>query len=194
MKQRKIDDTQLLEMLKQGKMQKEIAEYFGVSPAAVCSRLKRLLPQPEAVLDRYDLTDQQKQFVIEKAKGKTNTQAALACYEVSSMQSAKVIGSQLMSNPEIGMAINELLELHLPQCYRVRKLRSHADNPDPVVSLKALDLSWKLDGSYAPEKHLNVEIDYDSMSAEVQKLQRAIDEYEALHPEKTEVEGDSDID
>jgi predicted transcriptional regulator len=50
MKQRKIDDTQLLEMLKEGKLQKDIAEHFGVSPAAVCKRLKRLLPQPVEVL------------------------------------------------------------------------------------------------------------------------------------------------
>jgi len=154
MKKRKIDDTLLLEMLNEGKQQKEIAAWFKVSPAAVCKRIKRLLsPTPESILDKYNLTDQQKMFVVEKAKGRSNTEAALESYEASSRKSAKVIGSQLMAEPEIKMALNELMDTYLPQHYRIRKLRSHADNPDPTVSLKALDLSWKLDGSYAPEKH-----------------------------------------
>lgn len=179
MKHRKIRDDELLEMLKQGKMQKEIAEHFGVSPAAVCKRLKRLLPQPESVLDKYSLTDQQKQFVIEKAKGKTNTQAVIASYEVTSMQSAKVIGSQLMDKPEIKMALNELMELHLPQYHRIRKLRSHVDNRDPNVSLKALDLSWKLDGSYSPEKHMNVNFDINATNKRIEYLKNRLRELNA---------------
>jgi predicted transcriptional regulator len=153
---KKINDTLLLEMLNQGKQQKDIAAYFKVSPVAVCKRLKRLQSGPEAVLERYDLTDQQKSFVVEKAKGKTNTQAALESYEVSSRKSAKAIGSQLMAEPIIRMALDELMETYLPQHYRIRKLRSHTDHADPIVSLKALDLSWKLDGSYAPEKHMEI--------------------------------------
>lgn len=153
MNRRKIDDTKLLEMLHQGMQQKEIARIMNVSEPAICKRLKRLRPQPDTVLDKYNLTAQQKMFVVEKAKGKTNTEAALESYEASSRKSTKVIGSQLMAEPEIKMALNELMDTYLPQHYRIRKLRTHADNPDPTVSLKALDLSWKLDGSYAPEKH-----------------------------------------
>lgn len=153
MNRRKIDDTKLLEMLHQGMQQKEIARIMNVSEPAICKRLKRLIPRPDTVLDKYDLTDQQKAFVVQKAKGMTNTDAALESYKVSSRKSAKVIGAQLMAEPEIKMALNELMDTYLPQHYRIRKLRTHADNPDPTVSLKALDLSWKLDGSYAPEKH-----------------------------------------
>jgi predicted transcriptional regulator len=156
MAKRKIDDNQLLQMINEGKMQKEVAELFRVSPAAVCKRLKRLLPKPEPILERHKLTDQQKQFVIEKAKGKTNTQAVMASYEVSSLDSAKVIGSQLMAKPEIKLALNELMDCHLPQHHRIRKLRSHVVHPDPNISLKALEMANKLDGSYAPEKHLAI--------------------------------------
>jgi len=158
MKQRKTDDNLLLAMLKQGKQQKEIAQFFKVSPAAVCKRIKRLLPKPQEVLDKYNLTDQQKRFVIEKVRGKTNTQAVLASYEVNSLQSAKVIGSQLMDKLEVKMAIGELMDYHgMGRSYRIGRLKNHIDNQDPVVSLKALDLSWRLDGSYAPEKHINLE-------------------------------------
>jgi hypothetical protein len=149
---KKIDDTELLEMLDQGMLQKDIAAHFGVSPVAICKRLKRLLPEPESVLDKYSLTDKEKTFVIEKAKGKTNTQAALAAYETGSMQSAKAIGSQVMDRPEVQNAVKEMQECGLTMKYRMNKVKFHVDNRDPNISLKALDMSFKLDGSYAPEK------------------------------------------
>ena len=42
------DDDTILEMLKEGKTQKEIAAHFGVSPAAICKRVKKLLPRRKA--------------------------------------------------------------------------------------------------------------------------------------------------
>jgi hypothetical protein len=179
---RKVNDFELLEFLKQDKTQKQAAQHFKVSPAYICKKLKRLLPQPFDALDKYNLTDQQKNFVIEKTKGATNTQAALCSYEVSSIQSAKVIGSQLMAKPEIKMALSELLELHIPQQHKVRRLRSHVDHHDPVVSLKALDMSWKLDGSYAPEKHISVFSVRDAveqLDAELMKTAEAMRQIEA---------------
>lgn len=157
---RKIDDNLLLAMIQEGKEQKEVATYFNCSPAAICKRLKRLSrPSPEDVLDKYSLTDKQKAFCIEKAKGRTNTQAALAAYETSSMESAKVIGSQVMAKPEVRLAMDELMEhVGMGRGYRIRRLKSHVDNQDPIVSLKALDLSWKLDGSYAPDKHMVLDL------------------------------------
>lgn len=154
MKARKIDDAGLLEMYHAGKLQKDIAEYFGVSPVAVSKRLKRLLPQPETVLDKHGLTDKEKMFCIQKAQGISNTGAAIASFDVGSIESAKVIGSQLMAKPEIQQTIQDLMDAHgLTRSYRIGKLKNHVDNRDPNISLKALDQSWKLDGSYVPEKH-----------------------------------------
>jgi DNA-binding Lrp family transcriptional regulator len=154
---RKIDDNILLEMLKTGKTQKEIAEHFGVSPVAVCKRLKRLLPPPD--LNKYGLTEKQKGFVIEKAKGKTNTQAAMTSYDVNSLESAKTIGKNLMDKPEVKDAITELMNFHgMTRSYRIGKLKNHVDHIDPIVSLKALDMTFKLDGSYGDQNqgiHLN---------------------------------------
>ena len=151
---KRIDDAELLRMLREGKSQKEAAAHFGVSLVAICKRLKRILPQPADVLAGHDLTEQQKRFVLAKAQGKTNTKAALQSYEVRSLESAKVIGSQLMDNPAIKTALKELVEHHIPQNYRLKRLRGHVDHVDPVVSLKALDLSWKLDGSYSENREV----------------------------------------
>ena len=147
----RIDTNLLLKMIREGKSQKECAKHFRVSPVAVCKRLKRLLPPPKSL---ENLTDKERKFAIEVAKGRTATQAALNSFEVSSINSAKVIGSQLMDKPEIKIAIDDLLDYHgLTKSYRVQKIRQHVDHNDPNVSLKALDMSFKLDGTYAPEKH-----------------------------------------
>lgn len=151
---RKIDDDVLLDMISQGREQKEAAAYFGVSPAAICKRLKRLQSGPDAVLEKYHLTDKEKAFCIAKAQGKTNTEAALASYEAKSRETAKAIGSQLMGKENIKLAIGDLFDKHrLSMDDRVSVLSGHVYNRDPNISLKALDQTWKLDGSYAPDKH-----------------------------------------
>ena len=86
--------------------------------------------------------------------GKTATQAAFNSFEVSSRDSAKVIGSQLMKKDNVQTAIKDLMEFHgLTGSYRILKLKGHVDNRDPHVSLKALDMSFKLDSSYPPQKN-----------------------------------------
>jgi hypothetical protein len=167
--ERKTDDNIIIQMLQEGKTQKEIAEYFGVSPVAIHKRVKRLLPAPKSL---ESLTEKEQKFCINVAKGKTQTQAVIDSYEVTSRESAKVIGSQLMSKPEIQMAINELMDYHgLTKSYRIQKLKTHVDHRDPNVSLKSLDMSFKLDGSYAPEKHINLTISYKDIQAEVKEIE-----------------------
>lgn len=174
---RKTNDKKILEKLKEGKTQKEIAEYFGVSSAAICKRVKRLLPPPESF---NSLTDKEQRFCIEVAKGKTQTQAVMNSYEVVTRKSAKVIGSQLMTKPEIQMAIDELMDYHgIDRSYRIKRLGDHVRHVDPVVSLKALDLSWKLDGSYAPLKNINYNTSYEDVRREYDRLKAELAEAEA---------------
>lgn len=171
--ERKTDDNIIIQMLQEGKTQKEIAEYFGVSPVAIHKRVKRLLP-PKSL---ESLTEKEQKFCINVAKGKTQTQAVIDSYEVTSRESAKVIGSQLMSKPEIQMAINELMDYHgLTKSYRIQKLKTHVDHRDPNVSLKSLDMSFKLDGSYAPEKHVNLTISYEDIQAEMKEIEDCLRE------------------
>ena len=154
MQRRKFDDNHLLALLKSGKNQREAAKLLGVSPAAITKRLKRLVPPPESL---QRLTPKEQKFAIAVAHGKTKTQACLETFEVNSRDSAKALGTSLMRKEGIREAIADLMDQKgLTQEYRVEKLKSHVDHADPNISLKALDQSWKLDGSYAPEKHLNL--------------------------------------
>lgn len=157
MGKRLLNSEELLRMYKEGgKLQKDLARHFNVTPAAICKKLKRLLPPPKSL---ENLTEKERRFAIEKAKGKNNTQAALQAYDCGSLESAKVIGSELMDKPEVITAIDDLMDLHgLTKSYRIQRLKQHVENTDPNVSLKGLDMSFKLDGSYAPSKHFIGEI------------------------------------
>lgn len=172
---KKIDDDILFRMVNgEGKSQKEAAAFFRVSPAAICKRLRRLSFSPDAIMEKHNLTEKEKAFCIEKAKGRTNTQAALISYEAGSIQSAKVIGSQLMDKPEIKEAIEDIMDRHgLTKNYRVGRLRTHVDNRDPNISLKALDQSWKLDGSYAAEPHIE-QVNYNMLILKAHEIDKEI--------------------
>jgi len=166
----KIDVKTLLEMIGEGKEQKEIAQFFGVSPAAVCKRLKRLTaPQPEP-LKVDSLTPKERAFCLEVASGKSQTQSALTAYDVSSRDSAKALGHTLMKNGDIMEAITELMEMEgLGKRYRVKKLKSHVENADPVVSLRALDMSFKLADDFPAKKNVNINANLDFLPFDLER-------------------------
>jgi DNA-binding CsgD family transcriptional regulator len=165
--QRKTDDKLILKMLEEGRTQKEIAEYFGVSAVAIHKRVKRLCPPPQSL---ENLTEKERNFAILKSQGKTNVEAVLSSYDVTSRESAKAFGSELMKRPEIEVAISDLLQHHgLTKSYRIGRLKDHVDNADPNVSLKAIDQSWKLDGSYSPERHVHLNFSYEDAVAELEE-------------------------
>jgi predicted transcriptional regulator len=161
---RKTDDHVILQMLNEGKKQIEIAEHFGVSPPAICKRIKRLANQlPESF---ENLTKKKQNFVLAIAEGKTQTQAALDSHECGSLDSAKNVGSQLMKQPDIQIAVSELMqEAGLTKRYRIQKLKSCIDHPDPNVILKSLDQSWKLDGAYI-DNQIHIHASYDDLKRE----------------------------
>ncbi len=159
MQLKKINDEMLLRMIQEHRPQKEIARIMKVSEPAISRRLRKLLPQPESILNRHDLTETQKRFCLKKAQGLSNSQAVIQSgYNVSSPQSAKSVATQLMQKEEIKKTIAELLEeCGLSKSYRVQRLKAHVDNPvDGNISLKALDMSFRLDASYPPARNINL--------------------------------------
>lgn len=160
---RKIDDNELLRLISTGMEQQAIAQHFGVSAAAISKRLKHLrqMEARPAVLDK--LTPKEQRFVIEVASGKSQTQAAIAAFNVGTMDSAKTIGSRLARDPDIQEAITAVMESEgLDRTHLVRRLKTHVDNDrDPNVSLRAVDMGLKLHDAYPASKSMNMNINAD---------------------------------
>jgi hypothetical protein len=157
---KKIDDSLLLQMADEGKSQTEIAQHFGCSPAAVCKRLKRLI-RPSAL---KKLTHKEQRFVMEICQGENQTQAAMKAFDVGSLDSAKTLGSRYMRDRDIQEAISAVLENEgLDRRYLARKLKTHVDGKDPAVSLRAVDMGFKLHDAYPANKNLNINTEIESI-------------------------------
>jgi hypothetical protein len=145
-RRRLIDDAKMTELFRQGKTLKQIGEALGVSHVAIFKRIKRLglqeLPKSLEVL-----TDKEKGFCLAVAGGQSRISAVMQTYDVTTRKSAKTLQNTLMEKPEIRTAIDDLMEMKgTGREFRVDKLGQHMNNPDPVISLKALDMGFKLSG------------------------------------------------
>ena len=170
---RKIIDTELLELLDQGMSQKEAAQHFNCSEPAISRRLKKIRPRVPQALEK--LTKKQKNFALALAEGQSKTQAATIAYDVSTIDSARTIGKTLSADSDIQTAVSEILQRNgLTKQYRVNRLRELVDSLDSNVALRAIDMTFKLDGSYSPETH-NVNVrTHEAFVEHRQSLEQAI--------------------
>ena len=139
-------------MLESGQSQKDCARYFHVSPSAINQRIRKLKAyEPPESFKR--LTDKEQRFVLAKVEGKTNLEAVKGSYDVTTNESAKSLGSTLMKEPDIGLAIQDLMAQEgITRRRRIQRLRDMIECPDLSVAGKGLDMSFKLSGDYSPER------------------------------------------
>ena len=149
---RKIIDTELIELLDQGMTQKETAQHFNCSEPAISKRLSKLRQRVPQTFEK--LTDKQKNFALALTSGRTKTESAALSYDTSTIDSARTIGKRLSADSDIQTAVSEILQRNgLTKQYRVNRLRELVDSLDPSIVLRALEITFKLDGSYSPETH-----------------------------------------
>jgi len=176
----KILDTKLLlQMREEGRTLKEIASHFNVSFQAISQRLKLLQGYSmPASLDM--LTEKERKFAVAVAGGKSQTQAAFDAYDVTDRVSAKAIGHKLMKDEGVKAAVTDLMEMEgLTKKSRVKRLKEIVYHKDPHASLKALDQSWKLDGSYAPLKVVTMNFEYADMVKRKREILAEMEELES---------------
>ncbi len=180
MGKRITNDAEILQLRREGKTSKEIAEYFGVSKQAINKRLQKLNPRPS--LDH--LTEKQRGFVQEVVKGNSHIDAAMTSHDVASRKDAATLGLALLNNPKITKSIEALLDyVGLTKEYRVRKLKQHVDSLDGNISLRGLDMAFKLDNSYPPTRNINVE-------AQVQFHPVDLSKYEIHYPDENVIDAE----
>jgi hypothetical protein len=167
MRARKVSDEQILNLHEQGLNQSQIGEALGVSNVAIHKRLKRIL----VMANLEKLTPKEQKFCLAVSEGKSRTQAVMEVYDVSSRDSAKALQNTLMSKPEIVESISSLMDAHgLTRSHRIKILKKHVDNEtDPNVSIRALDMTFKLDNSYPPQRNVNLNLDCNISPVDLSK-------------------------
>lgn len=113
------------------------------------------------------LTDKQERFAQCIAlEGMNNTDAYKECYNTENMKDTSIwdCASKLRSNTEVAHRIDELkAQVVSPKIMtaiqRKEKLTEHANNEDPNVSMKAIDLLNKMDGEYVQRIEADVNQD-----------------------------------
>ena len=148
----KINFNELQEMLRDGRTQADCARHFQVSGAAVCKAVKRL-NAAEIPASMEKLTDKERVFVLNLAEGKNATESALIAYDCTSRDVAKTLGCRMAKDPDVTLALSDIMAQEaIPLRRRIQRLKDLIESKDLSAVSRGLDQSWRLDGSYAPEK------------------------------------------
>ncbi len=126
-----------------------------------------------------ELTHKEKGFVRDIATGSTGVQAALNNYDTDDYNTAGAIASENLKKPKIRRALEEALpdemlaEIHREGLYATREVWKNnnetkqvehvSDEADFAVRAKYLDMAYKIKGSYAAEKHANLNINVNDV-------------------------------
>lgn len=134
------------------------------------------------------LSHKERGFVKDIVKGENGTNAVLNNYDTESENTASSIASENLRKPKIVEAIksyadripDELLErVHLEGLEAgkiIIKDEQKVLEPDYPTRHKYLDTAYKLKGSYAPEKSLNLDLNVDITNPEALKLAQEYEE------------------
>lgn len=117
------------------------------------------------------LTKKEKGFVKDYLKTGNGTQAVLKNYDTKNENTAATIAYENLRKPKILSAVegafpdDELYALHREGLY----------DEDLSIRHRYLDTAYKLKGSYAAEKHLNVNMDVEA-SDEIKQLAQTLND------------------
>ena len=178
---KKINYDELQEMLKGGQSQADCARYFQVSEPAICKAVK-LLKAAEMPESMEKLTKKERVFVLNLAEGKNATESALTAYDCKTRDVAKTLGCRMAKDPDIEQALSDIMAQEaIPRRRRIQRLRDLIESKDLSAVSRGLDMSFKLDGSYSPEKHIALTAALDILSPELEAMLDRI----APRPKKT---------
>ncbi|MRS04996.1 hypothetical protein EG832_17540 [bacterium] len=164
----KINRDEIKRMLDEGIEQKTIAEHFNVSPSRICVIAREFKKQalPDSL---KKLTDKEIEFAMEVAKGATPTDAAQKAFDCSVRTSAKTLGSRLTKEPDIKVAIADLMaQQGITRRHRIDRLADLINSNDLGAVSRGLDMSFRLDSLYG--QTIDININHQDMSEELEKI------------------------
>lgn len=149
-------EAKVLQLHKEGYHPKYIAMQTNLNEEEVRNTINGKIA---ALTRRFALNNAEEKFVKELARGKTNEEAAKLALGAKKGSDARTRAAMMVRSDNVKMAIRELMEeAGIGRKWRIDKLAEHMDSVAPEVSLKALDIGFKLADDY-PQKKVSIEDD-----------------------------------
>ena len=126
------------------------------------------------------LTKKQKGFVKDYVKTGNGTVAAFENYDTEDYSTASMIASENLSKPKIIKALADRLPDDLLEEKHLALLNKEdaEGNIDVQAVSKGLDMGYKLKGSYAAEKSVALNLNFESRSVQNPEIEALRAEYE----------------
>lgn len=115
------------------------------------------------------LTKKQQGFVKDYVETDNGTQAVLNNYDTKDENVAGVIAHENLRKPKIAKVIESLAE-RITDDELLLKHKEFLNSERQEIGIKALDMGYKLKGSYAPEKQVNLDINVDITNPKAMEL------------------------
>lgn len=119
------------------------------------------------------LSKQDQDFVREVAITGNQTQSVKKAYGIDDENYAAVKGTRLLRNDKINTAIEEVKQSIADRITDDELLSKHKEflnSERPEIGIKALDMGYKLKGSYAAEKNINLNVNADISNPRAKEL------------------------
>lgn len=115
------------------------------------------------------LTKKQRTFVNRKADGATGVAAVLNNYDTDNYETANAIAVENLQKPLIIASLKEM-GFDSNNAKRVVAEILNDEEAEAKDRLKAAEQVFKVNSDYAPEKSVNVNVQVDAKSEEIQEL------------------------
>ena len=149
------DEELALKMrLEEKKSLGQIAAHFGVSRSAMGQKFKKFdsYIKNREIVEKHGLTKEEGEFCKKLVNGHNCGTAMSAIRPDLTPNSAEDAGRRMHKRDDIRAAIRDMMELKgIGLERRIDKLKEHIESKNAQLSLKALDQSWRIDGTMITE-------------------------------------------
>lgn len=118
------------------------------------------------------LTKQDRKFVEKVIETGNLTQSVQEAYDIEDSKYASVKGQRLIAKDSILNAIEEAL----PDDLLARKHLQFLNSEREEIGIKALDMSYKVKGKYAPEKSISLNMNAEITNPKAKELAERYEE------------------
>lgn len=168
-----MDNNQFKDLVEKGKNDREIAEFFNVSPQAVWAKRKRMEKKHKLTKALPPLTTKQQEFVekMTTEKRPKGLEVVKEVYGITDNKQAQMQLQRTMNSPAVREAITTILDRNgITRDMLTKKLKTHINSSKAEISIKAVDMGFKLHDDYPASKNVNLNVNLEWLPVDLNEF------------------------